>query len=302
MSRSWMMKSWLIMLAIFFVSSFCFAQGKPNEVNSPGKDKFDLAINYFSQNDFDKARKAFNESLNIEPAPYNAIVYYNIASCYQIQAMAEKEKGNLVLADEFFVKALEQYQKAQAITPYFPQIYSNTALIYFNQNKPKATLDEVATFGQQLTDELGAFPPDVGNRVYSYRSYEALLSVAVNYIGSSNFEEAAKVLRNVVSQMDQNPPKKKYIHYTAYNSLGLSLFRLGDMDGAINSFESSIKVDPAQPRLDTSYANLGMLYFNKGDYLKADEAVAHALSINAQNETALDYQKKLKDVSGDKVK
>jgi len=296
------MKRQFIMLALFFMSSICFAQEKPNEANSVGKEKFDLAINYFFQNDFDKAREAFNESLNIEPAPYSAIVYYNIASCYQIQAMAEKGKGNMVLADGFFVKALEQYQKAQAIMPYFPQIYSNTGLIYFHQNKPKATIDEVTNFGQQLTDELGAFPPDVENMVYSYRSYETLLSVAVNYIGSGNFEDAAEVLRNVVFQMEQEPPKKKYIHYTAYNSLGLSLFRLGDIDGAINSSESSIKTDPTQPRLDTSYANLGMLYFNKGDYLKAGEAVTHALSINPQNETALDYQKKLKNVSEDKRK
>ena len=152
--------------------------------------------------------------------------------------------------------------------------------------------------GQKLTDEYGAFPPDIGNAIYSYRGYEVLLSIAENYAAAGNFSDAVNILKDAVVQMEKTPPQKDYLQYTAYNALGLGLFNLGDIKSAINSIETSIKIAPSQPNLDVSYANLGMLYFKQGDNMKAQYAIDKALTINPNNTSALDYQKKLEGSLG----
>jgi len=265
------------------------------ETNLSVKEKYDSAVSYFLKKDYKNAFNIFGEILNDEPNPFKAIVYFNMGICLQIDGVAEKGKGNTKLSQDLFTQAAVYYQKVQAITPYFPQLYSNIGLVYFYQHKSNSEIKEMTAMGQKLTDELGAFPPDVEGAIYSYRSYEALLSIAGNYVAEGSFLDAKIILQDIVGRMEKAPPQKVYLQYTAYNSLGLCLFNLGEIKGAIHYFESSIKVAPSQPRLDVSYANLGLLYFKEHNYTKAKESVDKALEINPNNQVALDYQAKLKD-------
>lgn len=288
----------LILLATPLILSNVFAQEETVKTNLSIKEKYDLAIKYFLDKDYKNAHNVFSEILSDEPAPYKAIIYFNMGICLQIDGVAEREKGNEELSQALFAQAATYYQKVQEIMPYFPQLYSNTGLIEYYQHKPDSVVNEMTATAQKLSDELGAFSPDIDNEIYSYRSYEALLSIAENYIANGNFLDAAKILKNVISQMEKSPPNKEYLYYSAYNSLGSSLFNVGDIEGAINSFEASIKNSPSQPKLNVSYANLGLLYFKQGNYAKSKEAIEKALAINPNNQTALDYQSKLKDTLG----
>jgi len=269
------------------------AQEKGAEDTSVIKEKYDLAVDYFLKKDHKNAHNAFARIVDDVPVPYKAIVYFNMGMCLQIDGI-EQIKIDAQLSDACFTQASEYYQEAQDILPYFPQLYSNAGLVAFYQKRPESEVKKMTAFGQQLTDELGAFPPDIDSSIYSYRSYEAMLSIAVNYIRDAKFRDAANMLKEIINKMRESPPKKNYMFYTAYNSLGLSLFGLNDIQGAIDAYENSIKVAPDQPKLDLSYSNLGMLYFTRGDYAKAKDAIARSLAINPNNGTALEYQKKLK--------
>jgi tetratricopeptide (TPR) repeat protein len=255
------------------------------------KEKYNLAINYFQNKDYVNAHNFFGEILAYEPDPYKAIVYFNMGMCLQVAGV--EGKGDAELTRALFAQAAKYYQKAQDIMPDFPQLYSNAALIARYLNHPNSVVEEFYSKGQQLTDKFGAFPPDVDNKLYSYKSYEALLTIATNYIVGGNYSDAVGILKDVVDRMEQVPPQKTYLQYTAYNLLGLCLYNLGDNKGAINYIESSIKLAPSQPKLDFSYANLAMLYFKQGDYTKAHEATRNALVLNPNNQIALDYQNKL---------
>ncbi len=279
-----------IALASLFVSSFVFAQ----EANNHIKEKYDLAVDYFLQKDYTGAHNTFKEIATEEPVPYSAIVYFNMGMCLQTAGIARRKNINDELSKALFTQAEIYYQKAQDILPYFAQINSNAGLVAYYQDQPNKFVEEMIATGREIADQFGAFLPDVDNALYSYRSQAALLSIAANHVAVGKYREAVSILKDIIVLMEKNVPQQDHFQYTAYNSLGFCLFNLGDTKGAIDSFENSIKIAPLQPKLDVSYANLGMLYFKQGDYPEAHDAVDKALALNPNNRIALDYKERLK--------
>jgi len=284
----------IILWGTLLLSDYVFAQEKITETNDAIKAKYDLAVDYFLKKDYANAHNAFSKIVDEEPNPYKAIVIFDMGMCLQIAGVAEDEKGDKELSKSMFEQATIYYDQAQKILPYFPQLYSNSALVAYYLNQPKDAIQKIFDFGQKLSDELGAFPPDIDNHIYAYRSYAVLLSIAVNNIRADKYADAVVILKDVISQMKKSPPPKEYFQYTAYNSLSQALFDLGDITGTINAIETSIKIAPSQPKLDDIYANLGMLYFKQGNNLNAQDAIEKALVINPSNTIALDYQSRLR--------
>jgi tetratricopeptide (TPR) repeat protein len=168
-------------------------------------------------------------------------------------------------------------------------------LVYHHQGKPKDAVEKEADLARRLADVLGGFSPDILSRVYSYHSYEACLSIVENYLGLGEAERAEKELNNLINLMKQNPPKDKFIYWSAYNILGYCLFQRKDYDSALKSFKQSLDIEPNQPRADITHSNLGMIYLEKGNLSEAKKEFEKTLKINPDNETAKDYLNKLSD-------
>jgi len=95
-------------------------------------------------------------------------------------------------------------------------------------------------------------------------------------MSQGNFAEARRLLRQAVQQ----DPKDGALWF----HLGVSCAELNELDEAIAAFERARVLAPGQP--DT-YFNLGLVYWRKGNLLKAKESYRAGLALRPKETTAL---------------
>ena len=91
------------------------------------------------------------------------------------------------------------------------------------------------------------------------------------------FHDTAKALNSYRRSTELDPD-----NVDGWNSLGILLFRIGDLDGAISSYGKlrdlvEVDIDPINA---VAYGNLGIVYRTRGELDKAEEFYHKALEIN----------------------
>ncbi|MEQ6121874.1 OmpA family protein [Reichenbachiella sp. MALMAid0571] len=103
------------------------------------------------------------------------------------------------------------------------------------------------------------------------------------------YQEASALLRRVQYPEAIDPLRKALDRdqnfIEAWQALGLSYFKTGKLDQAIECYEKPIEIDKESVRVPRSYFTLADLYFQKEEYQKAVD-FANLYIENRQNETA----------------
>lgn len=113
--------------------------------------------------------------------------------------------------------------------------------------------------------------------------YYAKYNLALLYKDKNDIANAVKVMQDVLKK-DKEP--------SGYNLLGWLLWKQGRSEEAINEYKTSIQIDSNQE--DAQY-NMGVLYYNKGEFEHARKAFDRVIKINPQNQKALTFIENLGD-------
>ncbi len=283
----------IILLTFLICLGFNIPSAKAEVDQSQPHANYETGVKLFLEGNYENSAQAFLSAL--EGSAYDGITYFNIGVCYLYLLQEGVQKENPDAAAKYLSKAEEFFTQSTRMLPFFPQAFSNLAMVYFKQNKPDDVIRQKEGFAQILSDNLGAFSPDINNSIYAYKGYSARMAVAENYFGADDCASSKNELLEVISQMEKSPPANKYLHYTAYNTLAHCLYQDKKFDEALSAMENSLRVAPDQPNLDVSYSNLAVIYFEKKDFSAAQKYVDAALKIDSANETALEYQDRLKE-------
>lgn len=101
------------------------------------------------------------------------------------------------------------------------------------------------------------------------RELEDLYQAGLEAYDRGDYEQAAGLFRTVAEQAPDSA--------VVYNSLGLALSQLGDMEAAVQAFEQAITLDWNHP---TAQYNLAMALFDLGRYGEAEGAFREAIRQN----------------------
>ena len=116
-------------------------------------------------------------------------------------------------------------------------------------------------------------------RVTPVRSYKAHFNLAMAYDQQSRFDEAIQQLRESIDPRDDDPQ----IH------LGLGIYdqRHGDIQDAIDEFQTTLRLTTDSAMKGDAYSNLGSAYRQVRDFDRARESFTRALQINPRQTVAL---------------
>ena len=159
----------------------------------------------------------------------------------------------VALADKgHYNDAIEQYQKALQINPYYPNALANLGLTLAKQGK----IEEGVT---QLLKALQVKPQD----------YETLSNLGVALLMQEREEEAIKYLSEALRI---NPHFAK-----AHNNLGVVRRRQSRFQEAMDHFSAALQLDPYYAE---AHNNLGVTLANQGRYEEAIAQFSAALKID----------------------
>lgn len=106
-----------------------------------------------------------------------------------------------------------------------------------------------------------------------------------------HFEEAAGLFRRVLAALKWSPDRKlRAVEAEVWAHLGVAMQSLDDIEAAIDSYRSAVKLDPT---LHVCFANLATLYVYLEDAKSARENIERALELQPQNQAYLDIQESL---------
>lgn len=104
-------------------------------------------------------------------------------------------------------------------------------------------------------------------------SIQGHINLATVYLGQNKIDKAREEIKRAAEIYKDHPP--------LLNLMGIMAFKDGDYKLAESSFLRAIQL---RPTLAVSYSNLGMLYYNMGQYKKAQEALEYVIKIKNPRE------------------
>lgn len=133
---------------------------KALEYLTEGRDKFPDDVNllfseinyYLTAGQFDKLEARLKEAINKEPT--NPSLYYTLGRVYSDVSGKKKEEGDDAAAEDYFNKAIEQYNEALKVKPDFYEGVYGIGEMYYNK---------AAAISKQLED----FPVDGSTKEYN---------------------------------------------------------------------------------------------------------------------------------------
>ena len=201
-----------------------------------------LANVLFTQGELDAAEQMYRQALDRNPdAP-----------------AAQVGLGRVALAGREYADAVERFEQALAAAPWANAVHYQLALAYRglgDTDRAEAHL--------QLQGDVEAVPPDVLRQ-----ELDELLESANAYnirggraLDTGNYQSAADLFRRGL-ELDPNDPSLR-------QRLGVALFQLGDVAGALQEFERVVRTTPEHTEAQFS---LGVLLAGQGQY---QEAIDH---------------------------
>ena len=169
---------------------------------------------YLELNRLDDAEQSFSAALEIEKQ--NPAAHYGL--------------GQVALSRRRYADAVTQFEKALALAPAANRIHYALAMAYRglqNPEKAKMHLAEQGPVGVRVADPLMDRLAELvqSARVYLIRGKQAL--------EAGRYEEAAAEFRKAIAANPQSVP--------AHVNLGATLTQLGDLKGAVEEFEKTLR-------------------------------------------------------------
>ena len=205
---------------------------------------------YLELNRLDDAVKSFSAALGIDRQ--------NPAALYGL--------GQVALSRRDYAQAVVHFEKALTLAPEANRIHYALAMAYRglqNQEKARIHLAQQGPVGVRVADPLMDRLQELvqGVRMHLIRGKQAL--------EAKRYAEAVVELRKAVATSPDSVP--------AHVNLGAALTQLGDLKGAAEEFETTLRIDPNNTN---AHYNLAVLYANEGDHQKA---IAHLKTVSTLN-------------------
>ena len=260
-------------ITIFFLL-FCCVSGAIAQ-SSQAWRSYEQALNQYKAENYDSAIPYLNEA--IEASPDFTDAYHMLAVCYDERgdvklainnyekALAEKEDekalynlGLLYLSDNQEDKALKVFQKSVDLSPDYKKPLRQIALLEAQMGESSAEADADVF--------LGAADGE-GVRLYS----------VVDLYEQGMYQEA-------IDQSHKIRPAD--VNAKVFYMRGICYEKLKDKDAAIDEHFKAISFDNTY--LD-AYTRLGMLHFNKSDYVEAYKHFARASELDINDYELIQY-------------
>jgi Flp pilus assembly protein TadD len=223
--------------------------------NDP-KYQYNLGLFHLNQNNVDEAIKYFVKSLSLDARFYQA---------WNMLGLAHASRGR-------FDEAVKAFQKSLEINPQFTEVYNNLGTVY--QEMGFLDMSENA-YKTALAD------PAYANRESPYYNMARL------YVLQNRLDEALDNANKAVAA------KPRFA--MAHDLKGLIQEKLGNLDEAIVSYETAVKIVPEEVRF--SY-NLAVACFNAGDYARSKELflkISGKVTDAASRDTIANYLKMIRE-------
>ncbi len=236
---------------------------------------YEQALNQYKAKNYDSAIPYLNEA--IEASPDFTDAYHMLAVCYDERgdvkkainnyekALAEKEDekalynlGLLYLSDKQGDKALKAFRKSVALSP--------------NYKKPLRQIAQLeAQMGESFAEtDADAFPDNKENE--SVRLY-SVVDLYEQGMYQQAIDESYKI-------------RPSDVNAKVFYMRGICYEKLQDKDAAMDEHFKAISFDNTY--LD-AYTRLGMLHFNKSDYVEAYKHFARASELDANDYELIQY-------------
>ena len=204
--------------------------------------------------------------------------YTNSAVLYNICGAAYADLGH-------YDEALEKYNAALSISPYFADAHNNRGNALKNQGELDAAIEAYKAAIEanpeffEAYKNMGNLLKDSGLIDAAIDSYKMALKIkpenveAYNNLGATlnekgQFDSAIESYKKAI---------ELYPNYAeAHNNVGVAFKNKGDMNEAISSYEKAIELKPDYAE---AFNNLGNAYKQKGDFDSAINYLQRALEI-----------------------
>ncbi len=292
---------------------------------------FETANDYFYKNDFENAKKYFEQVLEKDSSHYRAL---------QKLAKIEAGQGNLK-------KAIEYYEKSLAIEPKEAGIWNDLGNLYYDDadfNNAircyKNAIEKDANYywayynvglamneiyrddSQKAEEALGWFRKSVEIKD-DY--YPALNEIGLHYLDEKEYDKAEEFFNRCINANDrykypfynlaqiyklrgETEKSKEYLYKSllidpnyagAYNNMGILFYDENDNMTALYYYARANEVEPGY-----KYAlyNLGLVFDRIEKYRKAYEMYKKALNADPDYTPAVDEMKRLENEKPDEIK
>lgn len=204
---------------------------------------------WYSTGEYEKAIADYTRAIELNPSNY--LPYYNRAICYSDQ--------------EEYATAIIDYSKAVELKPDDPEIGRNLAITYFNAKKYDEAMNECNRM-MTLYTQPGVTASDPAREKEIKTSMADLLNFrGVIWHNKREYEKAiADLNQSILLKDDEVDP---------YMNLGLSLYKLGELELAAESYQKALKLAPENPFV---HHNLYHLYYKRGLYTEASASLQEA--------------------------
>ncbi|MBP7791616.1 MAG: sigma 54-interacting transcriptional regulator [Candidatus Goldbacteria bacterium] len=187
-------------------------------------------------------------------------------------------KGDIAFIHGNFLEAKENYLKIPGNKRKWDVSY-NLALIFINENKIKEAIDSLRSINLDEIDPTGSL-------IYSdkYSDIKSLamdvnLFLGVLYKNAGENKNSIDAFKNVLKYDSKNE--------LSYANLGDIYFKDGNYDVAIENYNYAINVSSDSRRKSNLYNDLGLSYFRKGLTNEAMECFKNSVILNPENKNAL---------------
>lgn len=246
---------------------------KQNEEKFTAANWFDKGIDYFDQNNYQKAIECYKKAIELNPKYAYAwnglgVAYGNLGNhkkeieyCQKAIELNPKLSlawNNLGVAYDKLgntQKGIEYYQKAIALSPDFAAAWTNLGGVFFTQGYYQKAKEHF-----QRAIEL--------NPKFAVGWY----SIGLIYYQQENYQKAKEYFQKAV---------ELNLKFTdAWNNLGLAYGKLGNPKKEIECYNKAIKLEP---KLAEAWNNLGAFYGKLGKWKKAVEFYGRAFELAPGN-------------------
>ena len=241
---------------------------------------FYLGFAYSSKREYNKAIKAYQKSLKINPK--KAETYNNIGGTYVNNQ--ENDKG---------IKALE---KAIALNPKYAEAYGNLGNAYINLQQFEKAI-EFTQKAIELNPKRDMAYANLGNIYIQLQQFEkviefsqkaielnpkndgAYLNLGNAYINLQQFEKGIEFTQKAIELNPKNDG--------VYNSMGIAYYWLGQFDEAIKSYIKAININSNESE---AYVNLFELQLTQNQPFDQELEKKYIELFQNQKETFIAYE------------
>lgn len=226
-----------------------------------------LGNTYFLNKKLHESENYYNKSLNIDPDYIYALL--GKANIFSYEYTNSKDNN-------FYVKALEQFKKAEEINPNFDGIYYNKSHLLLNRGrieKNKEFYMEAINLLEKALECINSRKIIEDNNTKSLYYYAIGIIYSELYTYDKSVEN--KVIENYKKSIELNEDD-----YNPYYNLANFYDKIENKTEAINYYNKSISINPNH---ESSYNNRAAILMEKGIYDEAILDLNNVIKINNNN-------------------